>query len=60
MIWCVPDVIMEQLSDEDKEIKDKPADEDALAIPVGPMTRSRTKRLNETIGGLLMKAWKQE
>ncbi|KAF3493724.1 hypothetical protein DY000_02052875 [Brassica cretica] len=51
---------MEQLSDEDKEIKDKPADEDALAIPVGPMTRSRTKRLNETIGGLLMKSWKQE
>ena len=44
------DVIMEQLSDEDKEIKDNPADEDALAIPVGPMTHSRTKRLNETIG----------
>ncbi|KAF3571711.1 hypothetical protein F2Q69_00058901 [Brassica cretica] len=51
---------MSGLSDEDKEIKDKPADEDALAIPVGPMTRSRTKRLNETIGGLLMKSWKQE
>ncbi|XP_013601228.1 PREDICTED: uncharacterized protein LOC106308636 [Brassica oleracea var. oleracea] len=54
------DVIIEQLSDEDKEIKDNPTDEDALAIPVGPMTRSRTTRLNETIGGLLMKAWKQE
>ncbi|KAF3571712.1 hypothetical protein F2Q69_00058900 [Brassica cretica] len=52
--------VMSGLSDEDKEIKDKPADEDALAIPVGPMTRSRTKRLNETIGGLLMKSWKQE
>ena len=47
------DVIMEQLSDEDKDIKGKPADEDALAIPVGPMTHSRTKRLNETIEGLL-------
>ena len=53
-------MIMKQLTDEDKEIKDNPADEDALAIPVGPMTRFRTKRLNETIGGLLMKAWKQE
>ena len=54
------DVIMEQLSNEDKEIKDNPADDDALAILVGPMTRSRTKGLKETIGGLLMKAWKQE
>ncbi|KAF2555661.1 hypothetical protein F2Q68_00016184 [Brassica cretica] len=43
------DVIMEQLSDQDKEIKDNLADEDTLAIPVGPMTRSRTKRLNDTI-----------
>ena len=43
------DVIMEQLSDQDKEIKDNPGDEDTLAIPVGPMTRSRTKRLNDTI-----------
>ncbi|KAF2619327.1 hypothetical protein F2Q68_00039595 [Brassica cretica] len=38
----------------------KPAEEDVLTIPNGPMTRSRTKRLNEAIGGLLKTAWKQE
>ena len=51
---------MDQLADEDMEIMDKPADEDVLIIPKGPMTRSGTKRLNEAIGGFLKTAWKQE
>ena len=65
------DVIMGQLVDKDKEIMSKsadeynedmgkPAEEDVLTIPNGPMTRSRTKRLNEAIGGWLKTAWKQE
>ena len=54
------DVILDQLVDEDNEIMGKPTDEDVLTIPNGPMTRSRTKKLNEAIGGLLKTASKQE
>ena len=39
---------------------DQPADEDVLAIPDDPMTRSRTRRLNEAVGSLLKLSWKQE
>ncbi|KAG5373706.1 hypothetical protein IGI04_042977 [Brassica rapa subsp. trilocularis] len=35
-------------------------DEDVLAIPEGPITRSKSKQLKQAIGGLLMIAWKQE
>ncbi|KAF3513920.1 hypothetical protein F2Q69_00006736 [Brassica cretica] len=41
-------------------IMDQPADEDVLAIPDDPMTRSRTRRLNEAVGSLLKLSWKQE
>ena len=46
MIKIDGDVIIDQLVDEHSEIKDKLADEDVLAIPDGPMTRSRERRLN--------------
>ncbi|CAN7041755.1 unnamed protein product [Brassica rapa subsp. trilocularis] len=59
--WFMPDdVIMDPLVDEDNEIMGKPTDEDVLTIPNSPMTRSRTKKLNEAIRGLLKTAWKQE
>ncbi|XP_056852639.1 LOW QUALITY PROTEIN: uncharacterized protein LOC108835624 [Raphanus sativus] len=46
------DMIMDQSSKEDKEIMEEPADEDALTMPKGPMTRARSKQLKEAIGGL--------
>ena len=54
------DVIMDQLVDEDNEIMGKATDEDVLTIPNGPMTSSRTKKLNEASGGLLKTTSKQE
>ncbi|KAL0661836.1 hypothetical protein Bca4012_098673 [Brassica carinata] len=53
-------MILNQPCDGDEKDMDQSADEEVLAIPVGPMTRSRTKKLNEAIGGLLKKSWKQE
>uniref|UniRef100_M4EWF3 Uncharacterized protein n=1 Tax=Brassica campestris TaxID=3711 RepID=M4EWF3_BRACM len=51
--WFMPDdVIMDQLVDEDNEIMGKATDEDVLTIPNGPMTSSRTKKLNEASGGI--------
>ncbi|CAN7042627.1 unnamed protein product [Brassica rapa subsp. trilocularis] len=59
--WFMPDdVIMDQLVDEDNEIMGKATDEDVLTIPNGPMTSSRTKKLNEASGGLLKTTSKQE
>ncbi|KAF3519967.1 hypothetical protein DY000_02059797 [Brassica cretica] len=54
------DVIMNQPTDGDDEKMGKPADEDVLAISKGPMTRSRSKKLTEAIGGLVKMSWKQE
>ncbi|KAL0864656.1 hypothetical protein Bca101_043774 [Brassica carinata] len=53
-------MIMDQSTKEDNEIMDEPADEDALAIPEGPMTRARSRQLKEVIGGLLKTSLKQE
>ena len=56
---------MDQLADKDGEFKlaegdgkskDDPAKEDdALVLTNGPMTRARTKKLKEAIGGLIKK-----
>ncbi|XP_033139473.1 uncharacterized protein LOC117131451, partial [Brassica rapa] len=46
------DVIMDQLSSGDDEDLDKPTDGDDLALPKGPMTRSRSRKLTQVIGGL--------
>ena len=61
---------MDQLADKDGEfkliggdgkLKEKPAEEDdVLAIPKGPMTRARTRRLNEAVGNILKTFKKQE
>ncbi|KAL0887016.1 hypothetical protein Bca101_010999 [Brassica carinata] len=51
---------MDQPDDGDSKDMDYPANEDALAIPEGPMTRSRARRLKKTIRGLLKMSWKQE
>ncbi|KAL0702387.1 hypothetical protein Bca4012_058509 [Brassica carinata] len=51
---------MDQLINGDDETMNQPADEDVLAIPEGPNTCSRTKKLNGAIGGLLRSIWKQE
>ncbi|XP_048629910.1 uncharacterized protein LOC111210981 [Brassica napus] len=51
---------MDQSDKEDNEMRDEPAEEDVLAIPEGPITRSKSKQLKQAIGGLLMIAWKQE
>ncbi|KAL0796390.1 hypothetical protein Bca101_067767 [Brassica carinata] len=51
---------MDTLEEEDKEDMDHSASEDALAIPIGPMTRSRTKKLKEAVGGLLRRSLEQE
>ncbi|KAL0715830.1 hypothetical protein Bca4012_065152 [Brassica carinata] len=51
---------MDQSTKEDNEIMNKPADEDALAIPEGPMTQARSRQLKEAIGGLLKTSLKQE
>jgi len=39
---------------------DQLVDEDALAIPEGPNTCSRSKKLNEADGGILKMSRKQE
>ena len=54
------DVIMEQQTKEDGENMDKPVEEDVLSMSNGPMTRARSKRLKEAIGGLLKLSLKQE
>jgi len=54
------DVIMDQLSNGDDEDLDKPTDGDVLALPKGPMTRSRSRKLTQVIGGLVKMSWKQE
>ncbi|KAL0898803.1 hypothetical protein Bca101_082764 [Brassica carinata] len=46
---------MDQPRKEDNEILEEPDDEDVLAMPKGPMTRARTKKLKEAIGGLIKK-----
>ncbi|KAL0654815.1 hypothetical protein Bca4012_075399 [Brassica carinata] len=51
---------MDQSNKEDNETMDDPADEGALAISEGPMTRARSKQLKEAIGGLLKTSLKQE
>ncbi|KAF8116430.1 hypothetical protein N665_0018s0040 [Sinapis alba] len=53
-------MILDKLKDEHKEDMDQSADEEVLAMPKGPMTRSRTRRLNKAIGGLLKIAWEQK
>lgn len=53
-------MIQDQLNDEDMKYMDQSADEEALAIPNGPMTRSRTRRLKEAVGGLVKKSLEQE
>ncbi|KAG5373929.1 hypothetical protein IGI04_042632 [Brassica rapa subsp. trilocularis] len=51
---------MDQLSNGDDEDLDKPTDGDVLALPKGPMTRSRSRKLTQVIGGLVKRSWKQE
>ncbi|KAL0898795.1 hypothetical protein Bca101_082756 [Brassica carinata] len=51
---------MDRTDKENKEDMDQSAGEDALAISIGPMTRSRTKKLKEAVGGLLKSALEQE
>ena len=53
-------MIMDQLSNGDDEDLDKPTDGDVLALPKGPMTRSRSRKLTQVIGGLVKMSWKQE
>ncbi|KAF3569927.1 hypothetical protein F2Q69_00059226 [Brassica cretica] len=50
--------IMSKPADEYNEDMGKPAEEDVLTIPNGPMALFKTKRLLEAIGGLLKTAWK--
>ena len=54
------DVIMDQLANGDDEDLDKPTDGDVLVLPKGPMTRSRSRKLTQVIGGLVKMSWKQE
>uniref|UniRef100_M4ENI5 Uncharacterized protein n=1 Tax=Brassica campestris TaxID=3711 RepID=M4ENI5_BRACM len=56
----VYDVIMDQLANGDDEDLDKPTDGDVLVLPQGPMTRSRSRKLTQVIGGLVKMSWKQE
>ncbi|KAF3523722.1 hypothetical protein F2Q69_00047634 [Brassica cretica] len=52
------DMIMDQPADGDRdgELRDEPAEEDdVLTIPKGPITRARTRKLKEAIGGLIRK-----
>ncbi|KAF3599186.1 hypothetical protein F2Q69_00034423 [Brassica cretica] len=49
-----------QLANGDDRDIDEPSDEDVLAMPKGPMTRSRSKKLTKAIGGLVKMSWKQE
>ncbi|KAL0734277.1 hypothetical protein Bca4012_010487 [Brassica carinata] len=44
----------------DDESMDQSAREEALSIPIGSMTRSRTRRLKEAIGGMIRKSMEQE
>ena len=53
-------MIIDQLANGDDRDIDEPSDEDVLAMPKGPMTRSRSKKLKEAIGGLVKMFWKQE
>ena len=46
-------MIIDQLANGDDRDIDEPSDEDVLAMPKGPMTRSRSKKLTEAIGGLV-------
>ena len=57
------DMIMDQPADGDRdgEFRDEPAKEDdVLTIPKGPITRARTRKLKEAIGGLIRKSLEQE
>ncbi|KAL0734202.1 hypothetical protein Bca4012_010412 [Brassica carinata] len=51
---------MDQSAKGDNEMMDESTGEDVLAIPEGPITRSRSRQLKQAIGGLLMLSWKQE
>ncbi|KAL0854255.1 hypothetical protein Bca101_059407 [Brassica carinata] len=51
---------MDQSTKEDNEVMDEPADEDALAIPEGPMKRAKSRQIKEAIEGLLKTSLKQE
>ena len=51
---------MDWPKEKDEEDMYQSAREDALTIPIGPMTRSRTKKLKEAVGGLLKSALEQE
>ncbi|KAG5374076.1 hypothetical protein IGI04_042639 [Brassica rapa subsp. trilocularis] len=44
---------MDQLANGDDEDLDKPTVGDVLALPKGPMTRSRSRKLTQVIGGLV-------
>ena len=53
-------MIMDQIANENDEDLDKPADEDVLVLSKGPLTRSRSRKLTQAIGGLVKMSWKQE
>ena len=51
----------DMIPDHVKKNKDQPAEEeDALDLSKGPMTRARSKKLKEAIGGLIRKSLKKE
>ncbi|WZZ27555.1 hypothetical protein YC2023_010956 [Brassica napus] len=54
------DMILDQLTNKENVIMDQLVDEDAPAIPEGPNTCSRSKKLNEADGGILKISRKQE
>ncbi|KAL0789781.1 hypothetical protein Bca101_006027 [Brassica carinata] len=59
-IW-IHKVVENQQEDRDGEFRDEPAEEDdVLAIPKGPITRARARKLKEAIGGLIRKSLDQE
>lgn len=59
------DVIMDsiievELEPKEKELVDEdhePDQEESLLVPNGPMTRSKTKKLKEAVGGILIQAY---
>ncbi|KAL0716158.1 hypothetical protein Bca4012_065480 [Brassica carinata] len=50
---------MDRPKEKDEEDMYQSAREDALTIPIGPMTRSRTKKLKEAVGELIKKSLEQ-
>ncbi|KAG5374004.1 hypothetical protein IGI04_042674 [Brassica rapa subsp. trilocularis] len=48
----------EEHHDQEEEVDDQ--NQNLEALPKGPMTRSRSRKLTQVIGGLVKRSWKQE